>query len=128
MKATKGGKAHFEIRDHYKAIERLRQGLKDAILACPGPSKASGIKTLGPRCCTVSSASLFGGVMAADSYIFPVQYEALGKMIEVGSPATAVKRLLKSLGKGWVVVNADHRIRLHPEVVQNVRNMLKEAV
>lgn len=126
-KATKGGSAHFSIKDHFKAIERVRQGLKEAILACPGPSKESGIKHIGAHCCTVSFHTISKvGSWAADSYIFPAQYKALAELISKGESDTIVKRLLKALRDGGVKGRDGHSLKLHPEVVANVRKMLKE--
>lgn len=127
-KSTKGGSAHFSIKDHFKAIERVRQGLKDAILACPGPSKESGIKHIGAHCCTVSFHTISKiGSWAADSYIFPAQYEALALLVSKGEPDTIIPRLLKALRDAAIKGRDGHSLRLHPEVVANVRKMLKES-
>jgi len=129
-KPTVGGSVHFIIKDHYKAIQCVREGLKKAILACPGPSKASGIKEISgrPKCCTVSSSSLVGTIWAAETYIFSVQYEALADLISKGEPDTIIERLLTALKKGKVKPNTatGSTINLHPEVIANVRKMLKE--
>ena len=127
-KATKGGSAHFIIKDHFKAIERVRQGLKDAILACPGPSKESGITVRGPRCGTVRFGSLIKGSWSAETYLFSVQYEALSKMVDKSKPENIIPNLLEALKIGRVRLdfNPGNSVVLHPEVVANVRKMLKE--
>jgi hypothetical protein len=109
-KATIGGTAHFSIQDHFKAIERVRQGLKEAILACPGPSKASGIKQVStdPHCCVVSSKSLMCNNWSASTYIFSVQYEALAALVSKGEPQTVIKRLLTALRQGSVKGRDQH--------------------
>ena len=128
MKKTVSEAAHTEILDHFKAIERVRTGLKDAIKSCPGPSKESGIKTLGPRCATVTSSKLFGNIWSAETYIFPKQYEALIEIVETGDPQTIVDRLIKALDDGKVRRRAPHTVILHPEVVANVKKMLEGSV
>ena len=128
-KATIGGTAHFSIQDHFKAIERVRQGLKEAILACPGPSSKAGITTLAPRCASVSFSKLVCGEnFSAATYIFPAQYKALAELVDSGTPNTIVRRLLKTLNDGAIKLRDQKLIRLHPEVIANVRKMLKETV
>ena len=128
-KSTVGGTAHFSIKDHFKAIEQVRKGLQKAILSCPGPTKATGIKHISPHCCTVNFHSISKiGSWAADSYIFPAQYEALALLVSKGESDTIVKRLLKALREGGIKGRDGHTLKLHPEVVANVRNMLKETV
>lgn len=128
MKKTVADVAHSEILDHFKAIERVRSGLKEAIKSCPGPSKESGIKTLGSRCASVSSSKLFNNVWSAESYIFPVQYEALVEIVETGEPQTIVERLTKALEEGKVRRRDQHTVNLHPEVIRNVKKMLEVTV
>ena len=130
--ATIGGSAHFSIKDHFKAIEKVRQGLKEAILACPPPSEKSGIKAISssPRCCSVMSSSLIGGSWSAESYIFSVQYEALAELVSKGEPQTIIRRLLQALKTGRVRrdFNPGNSVVLHPEVIANVHKMLKNTV
>ena len=128
MKKTIASVAQLEILDHFKAIERVRAGLKEAIKSCPGPSKESGIKTIGPRCVSVSSSKIFNNVWSAESYVFPVQYEALVEVVETGDPQTIVERLTKALNDGKVRRRNQHTVNLHPEVVENVKRMLEGAV
>ena len=122
-------KAKRSIQSHTKAIAKIRKGLQEAILACPGPSKAAGIKTLGPRCATISSSKLLMGSWSADTYIFSVQYEALAELVNKGDPATIIDRLSEALDKGKVRrdFNPGNSLVLHPEVIANVRKMM-EAV
>ena len=123
--------AHYGIRDHFRAIERVREGLKQAMARLPGPTPASGIKVLGHSCCTVNFDSLVAGSWSAETYIFPAQYEALSKMVLAkGEPQTLVRRLLAALRAGKVEINHSPpcSVKLHPEVIMNVRNMLKEKV
>ena len=128
-KPTRGGSAHFAILDHFKAIERVRDGLKKAIQECPGPTPASGIKMASPRCGTVRFGSLIKGSWSAETYLFPVQYEALAKMVDKSKPENIIPNLLKALKEGRVRLdfNPGNSIPLHPVVVAKVRKMLKET-
>ncbi len=129
-KATRGGAAHFGILNHFKAIERVREGLKKALQECPGPSKESGITMLSPRCGTVRFGSMMNGSWSAETYLFPVQYEALSKLVDKSKPENIIPHLLQALKSGRVRLdfNPGNSIPLHPEVVANVRKMLKETV
>lgn len=130
-KVTLRAKAHLEVKNHQAAIERVRKGLQIALLKCAGPSKQSGIRQISDKCAIVNSGSLLADMnWSAESYMFSQQYYLLAKtVVGHGDAATMVKRLIATLNEGKIVRGGTGgTLKLHPEVIENVRAMLKEAV
>lgn len=124
--ATLGGLVISEMRAASRKVMAVREGLRAKILELPGPSKASGIKPLNDQCCIVRSCKLLN-TWSADTYVFAVQYKALSELVSIGEADTILRRLLRVLRDAKMPGHQQGTLRLHPEVVENVRKMLKGA-
>ena len=132
---------HRDLLIAQRQVRRIKSGLKAMILALPEPSPQSGIKQIAPNVAVVSLSQLagvkkkslmFGGKAvgvrtgmdwAAETYNFRLQYEALSELVEKTESKKIIRTLCEALDNAHIQYKM-HKITLHPEVVQNVLNML----
>ena len=107
--------------------EMVRKQIREMILALPDNRQAA--LSENPRCFVVKSSEWFDGVLSPESYDFRHQYEAVARVID-SLPIERVVTKLEALvipdfnGAYWLTQVGNSRIRLHPEVVKNLKTVM----
>jgi hypothetical protein len=107
-----------------EAILKLKEEVADNLKTLP---ENPDIKVINKQCYTIKSSMLSKDLCLDPSYYrFSVQYEALANMIITSKAENVFRKLEESLATGWVSNSSEHskKIRLHPEVIKNVRGIM----
>lgn len=132
---------HRQLLRARREVARIKRGLASLISKLPPPTPATGIKQVAPNVTVVSlsqiagvktRAQMFGGKKvgvrtgsdwAAETYNFQLQYDALVDLVNKTEPEKVIRVLCEVLENAHIQYRT-HKISLHPEVVQNVLNLL----
>jgi hypothetical protein len=101
---------------------KVRKQIADCILNLPDNPN---INRIGHNCFTIKFSELANNdiVLSAEYYDFKVQYKAIHRALIDVSLEHTIDRLFDIITKGSVSIGK-HKIKLHPEVIQNLKSII----
>jgi len=102
-------------------VKTLKRELIKTIKALPQNPR---ITPLGDSCFSIKASDFGTECWSASYHDFTPQYRAISQLVEQSRLEDVIPRLEAALKKGTIPGNRQSRIRLHPEVIENVRGIL----
>lgn len=113
-------KSHNELKALADKINSIKEYIKEQISSLPNNSKMTKV---GDNAFTIKSSDLVNTILTSTFYDYKYQYKKINEFIDTVPPFTIINRL-KDVVRDKVVLVKKERIKLHPEVIENLKELL----